>query len=260
MENVIVGATGCSNNHAPILHVGTYRRNILAVVIGCDLFTAEEQLRCNHHVAECEDAQRLARWVRNVRLEAQRREQAAELSEAAHVQPVTYATAAQTSEVHQLTLHRFITTGERTKAMLALPTLTALQATLLIGELWAKVLHRTELEAIHTDPVLPRYSREAWRNRQQVYLLELRATLPQAIAAHDQAVASRATLAQGAPNYYLEHVAEGWALDEQGSRLHTAALLLGFADLAEARQQLPFAEATLPALSTPAELSHYQAC
>lgn len=247
MKNVIGNSQVAAS--APTLHVGTYRRNILAVVIGCDLFTAEEQLRCNHHVAECEDAQRLARWVRNVRLEAQRREQAAELAEAAHVQPVTYATAAQTSEIHQLALHRFITAGERTKAMLVLPTLTTVQATLLIGELWAKVLHRTELEATHTGPMLlPRRSREAWHNRQQVYLLELRATLPQAIAAHDRAVASRTALAQGAPTYYLEHVAEGWALDEQGSRLHTAALLLGFADLNEARQQLAREEAPLAGL------------
>lgn len=78
---------------APTLHVGTCRRNILAVVIYCDLFTAEEQIRCNHHVAECEDAQRLARWVRNVRIEAQCCDQSVELAEVTQVQSVTYATS-----------------------------------------------------------------------------------------------------------------------------------------------------------------------
>jgi hypothetical protein len=57
---------------------------------------------------------------------------------------VTYATAAQTSEIHSLALHRAITKGERTKALLALPTLDTVRATVLIGELWAKVLHRSE--------------------------------------------------------------------------------------------------------------------
>jgi hypothetical protein len=259
MKNVIGNSQVAAS--VSTLHLGTYRHNILAVILGCYLFTAEEELRCNHHVTECEDVQRLARWVRNVRLEAQRREQAAELAEATQVQPVTYATAAQTSEIHQLALHRFIITGERTKAMLALPTLTRVQATLVIGDLWAKVLHRTELQAAHAAPMLlPRHSQEAWRNRQQVYLLELRATLPQAIAAHDRAVTSQAALAQGALTYYREHVAESWDLDEQGSRLNTAALLLGFVDLAKARQQLPMKGATLPALGAPNEVSYSQAC
>lgn len=151
-EQLKLGENGRKDSaQASTLHIGTYRRNILAVIIGCDLFTAEEQLRCNHNVAECEDAQRLARWVRNVRLEVQRREHAAELAEATHAQPVTYATAAQTSEIHQLALHRVITKGERTKAMLALPTLNTVQATVLIGELWAKVLYRSEPNTVGQD-------------------------------------------------------------------------------------------------------------
>jgi hypothetical protein len=151
-EQLKLGENGRKDSaQVPTLYIGTYRRNILAVVIGCDLFTAAEQLRCNHNIAECEDAQRLARWVRNVRLECQRRELAAELAEAAQRQPVAYATAAQTSEIHQLSLHPTITRGERTKAVLALPTLNTVQATALIGELWTKVLHRTESVTLDSD-------------------------------------------------------------------------------------------------------------
>lgn len=51
MQNVIAGATGCSNSQAPTIYVGTHRRNILDVVIGCDLCTTEEQLWCIHFVA-----------------------------------------------------------------------------------------------------------------------------------------------------------------------------------------------------------------
>jgi hypothetical protein len=255
MKNVIGNSQVAAS--APTLHHGALRRNIMAA-LSADVFTSAERLRANHSVHECEDAARLALWLKNVRRVHNEREQA-EL--AAATAPVQYATAAQTSEIHQLALHRFITTGERTKAMRGLPTLNTVQATLVIGELWAKVLHRTEMQAFPTTPVLlPRYSQEARRNRQQAYLLELRATLPQAIAAHDRAVASRAALAQGASTYYLEHVAEGWDLDEQGSRLHTAAVLLGFADLSEARQQLVLVRATLPALGTPGEVSYFQAC
>jgi hypothetical protein len=256
MKNVMTGQVVASTT-TPTLHLGTYRRAIMAV-LSADVFTPAERLRANDSVYQTEDSTRLALWLKNVRRVFTERELVAE---EVVIQPVAYATAAQTSEIHSLALHRLITKGERTKAMLALPTLDTVQATLLIGELWAKVLHRTELQAVNATPVLlPRYSQEAARNRRQVYLLELRATLPRAIAAYDRAVAGRAKLAQGAPTYYLEHVAEGWDLDEQGSRLNTAALLLGFADLAEARQQLPLVAAALPALGAPAEVSHSQAC
>jgi hypothetical protein len=247
---------------APTLHLGTYRRAIMAV-LSADVFTPAERLRANDSVYQTEDNAKLTLWLKNVRRVFTEREAMLEQADLSEVEalPVAYATAAQTSEIHSLALHRFITKGERTKAMLALPTLDTVQATLLIGDLWAKVLHRTQLQITNKTPIpLPRYSQETARNRQQAYLLELRATLPSAIAAYDRAVASRAVLAQGAPTYYLEHVAEGWDLDEQGSRLNTAVLLLGFADLAEARQQLPLVAVALPALGAPAKVSYSQAC
>jgi hypothetical protein len=140
---------------APTLHLGTYRRAIMAV-LSADVFTAAEKLRANHNVHECEDATKLALWLKNVRRVLTEREaeaqgqalvnlaQGIERFEAKlSTEPVRYATATQTSEVHKLALHRAITLGERTKALLALPRLTKPEATLLIGELWAKILHRT---------------------------------------------------------------------------------------------------------------------
>lgn len=149
MKNVMIGQA--AGTAAPTLHVGTYRRNIMAV-LSADAFTPAERLRANHAVYECEDATRLSLWLKNVRRVFTEREAQAELEEAKFgTAPVAYATAAQTSEIHSLALHRAITKGERTRAMMALPTLNTVQATALIGELWAKVLHRAE--QVDTDVV-----------------------------------------------------------------------------------------------------------
>lgn len=61
---------------APTLHVGTFRRNILAVLVGCSLFTTAEQQRATTNVAACTDAARLALWLKNVRRVADERAQA----------------------------------------------------------------------------------------------------------------------------------------------------------------------------------------
>lgn len=89
-------ANGLAKVQGPTLHLGTYRRAILAITCGNDLFTAAEQLRANHNVHECEDSHRLALWLRNVQREATRREEAATQSDAAPLtaEPVSsYATA-----------------------------------------------------------------------------------------------------------------------------------------------------------------------
>jgi hypothetical protein len=70
----------------PALHLSTYRRNILAV-LNNSLFTDAERLLANHNVHECEDAQRLATWLRNVRREADRRELAQVAASAEVVTP-----------------------------------------------------------------------------------------------------------------------------------------------------------------------------
>jgi hypothetical protein len=145
MENVMTGQA--AGTAAPTLHLGTLRRSILRLIVGNPLFTAQEQLLASHNIHECEDSAKLALWLKNVRRVFTEREELiaqADLAEATEVvAPVRYATAQQTSEVHKLALHRTITTGERTKAMLALPCLDYGAATALIGELWAKILHRT---------------------------------------------------------------------------------------------------------------------
>jgi hypothetical protein len=51
------------------LSLGELRQAILAVLIGNPHFTEEEQLLANHLTYECEDEAKLAKWLRNVRLE-----------------------------------------------------------------------------------------------------------------------------------------------------------------------------------------------
>ncbi|MGI4871661.1 MAG: hypothetical protein ACRYFX_10835 [Janthinobacterium lividum] len=76
MKNVIAGAVSCSNSNAPTLHLATFRRNILAVVLDNPLFTDAEQLRSNHNAHECTCPYRLVRWLKNVRRVAAEREHA----------------------------------------------------------------------------------------------------------------------------------------------------------------------------------------
>lgn len=138
----VSGQASCANSQAPTLHLGTYRRAIMAVM-SANVFTPAEKLRANHNVHECEDAAQLALWLTNVRRVFTERE-ALPVAEPTLVaeSPVRYATAQQTSELHQLALHRAITKGERTKALLALPRLDHAGATALLGELCAKVLYQ----------------------------------------------------------------------------------------------------------------------
>jgi|GEM_PF-3040443 len=55
------------------LSLGELRQAILAVLFGNPLFTEEEQLLANHLTHECEDTERLARWLRNVRFQDAKR-------------------------------------------------------------------------------------------------------------------------------------------------------------------------------------------
>lgn len=55
------------------LSIGELRQSILAVLVGNPLFTEEEQLLANHLTYECEDTERLTRWLRNVRLQDAKR-------------------------------------------------------------------------------------------------------------------------------------------------------------------------------------------
>lgn len=133
-------------------YLGTLRRNILAAVVDNDLFTAEEQLKTNHSVYECQCAARLARWVKNVRRVAGEREKAASLAKFAEAvergkqlqeKSVGYATMAQCDEIHRVACHSAILPCEKSQAIFRLPTLTYAQAIFLLGRLYAKVYHRT---------------------------------------------------------------------------------------------------------------------
>lgn len=254
MQNVSQGNAVTSSQPTPSAH----RRNLLDLLAAAPVITSEEYDTATARILACASLPTLAKWWRNCLREIARREQALGKAPLA---PVTYATMAQTTDIHRLALHVSITPAERTQALACLPCLDYVGAVAVIGDLYQKVMQRTVAQVSVAAPVLlPRYSPQARQNRQQASLLELRLTLPAALAAYDRAVASRALRAQHEPTYYLENVAEGWDLEEQGSRLTTSALLLGFADLAEARRALPLPEAGLPEWSAPAEVSYFQAC
>lgn len=147
MKNVMAGKVVASTT-TPTLHLGTYRRSILRLIVGSPLFTAQEQLLASHNVHECEDSAKLALWLKNVRRVFVEREAVLAQADLAGVSevvapPVRYATATQTSELQQLALHRALSDRERTKVLLALPRLKEYEAQALIGELWAKLLHRS---------------------------------------------------------------------------------------------------------------------
>lgn len=136
---------------APTLHLGTYRRAILRLVVGNDLFTAAEQLRCNDSVHQCEASEKLALWLKNVRRVAAERQAQAEAQAlanmaqgittfeawvaaqpAAPAEPVTgpAATPAQCDEVYKLA--SALPKRERRDALRRLPYLSEHEAAALI--------------------------------------------------------------------------------------------------------------------------------
>lgn len=86
------------------LSIGELRQSILAVLIGNPLFKEEEQLLANHLTYECEDAERLARWLRNVRLQDAQRGRLARWAAAfdADQQAVCISKAAHLAEMESL--------------------------------------------------------------------------------------------------------------------------------------------------------------
>ncbi|MGI4871496.1 MAG: hypothetical protein ACRYFX_09995 [Janthinobacterium lividum] len=136
---------------APTLHLATFRRNILALIVGNPLFTDAEQLRANHHTHECTCPYRLVRWLKNVRRVAAEREHAQGVAslaegiaqfEAKLAGATAPATVAQVAELTDLLLHPALLPCEKSQAR-QWHTLTQPQAVRLIGRLWGKVLHRT---------------------------------------------------------------------------------------------------------------------
>lgn len=123
--------------------------------MAADVSTEAERLHANHSVYESQGCAKLALWLTNVRRVRQERQAQAEQHALANMAQgierfeaqlpetlVRYATAEQTSKLHQLALHRTITEGERTHLLLKLPSLTEAQATAKLAELQTLITNR----------------------------------------------------------------------------------------------------------------------
>jgi hypothetical protein len=122
--------------------LGALRCEVLAVLIGNPLFTREEQLRANHYVHECEFSHRLALWLRNVRHEAERREQKIEALRRVTERRERYEVAMPTDEIPRLALCPALTAAEKQGAVMALPHLSKGEALSMVGRLYVKALRR----------------------------------------------------------------------------------------------------------------------
>lgn len=142
-----VHATGQNTVDAvvPASTLGALRCALLAALIGNPLFSREEQLRANHHAHECECPHRLARWGRNVRREAERRQQAG----AAPVRPARQAAGcdlgAVTHELYHLSECPALTPMEQGSIALLAPPDSDMQALALVGRYYVKALRRNGL-------------------------------------------------------------------------------------------------------------------
>lgn len=121
-----------------------HRRAIMDMLVGSEVVTTAEYDTAMQRTLACQDVATLQRWYRNTVREIARREEAAGM-EAAPV--VEYATMAQKEEIIRLGNNLYILRKEKTAAHLRLPRLNYSEARALIGELWAKILHRQERAA-----------------------------------------------------------------------------------------------------------------
>ncbi|SFQ49222.1 hypothetical protein [Hymenobacter arizonensis] len=121
---------------ADAAHVAALRAQLTALTFGNPLLSAAEQLRANHAIHECEDADRLARWLVNTRRELARRAEAREVC-FSEPSPVCYATGAQKQLLLRLLQQPHIGRAERTRVLLGLNRLTRAGATVLRRQLSA---------------------------------------------------------------------------------------------------------------------------
>ncbi len=142
MKNVIQAA-GCANNQAAPT---SYRRELLDLLAASAVITSEEYDTATARILACQSVATLQKWYRNCIREIARREEEVPTAEA-----VVYATAAQKEEVIKLANSVYILRAEKTKALLSLLQYDYAQAVALIGELWAKILHRQERAAEGVD-------------------------------------------------------------------------------------------------------------
>jgi hypothetical protein len=133
MKNRVTGEA--AGTAAP--HLSAHRRAIMDMLVGCPLITTAEYDTAMQRTLACQDVATLQKWYRNTVREIARREEGEPVTA-----PVTYATAEQKQEVLRLANSVRITRAEKTKALLALPSLTHIQVVALIGDLWAKIIAR----------------------------------------------------------------------------------------------------------------------
>jgi hypothetical protein len=111
---------------APTTSLAQLRQDLLVLTFTSPYLTAAERVRANHNAYECEDAERLARWIRNTQAELARREEA---------QAVRYCTMAQREEINLLLQQPHVTRQKKTKILLHINRLTEEDAAKVIADL-----------------------------------------------------------------------------------------------------------------------------
>lgn len=120
--------------------VAGLRAALTALTFGNALLSAEEQLRANHSIYECEDVSRLTRWLVNTRKELARRAKARELGAVALLlvpspSPIRYATREQKTDLLHLLQQPHVTRAQQTRVLVGLNRLTAEKAAVLLRQL-----------------------------------------------------------------------------------------------------------------------------
>jgi hypothetical protein len=128
MKNHVAGHATVGAVAAPSLLAGL-RARLTALTFGSPHLSAAEKLRANHNAHECEDVDRLARWIVNTERELARREKEN------HVPPVEFATSLQLEEIKCLLQLEHVSRGKRTQVLLTINRLSKAEARELIQEL-----------------------------------------------------------------------------------------------------------------------------
>jgi hypothetical protein len=141
MKNVMTGQVA-----AVTATPSLYRRELLDLLAASPVITTEEYETATARILACQNLATLQKWYRNCIREIARRE---ELEP--ETAPITYATAEQKQEVIRLANSQYITRAEKCQALLRFNQCDYAQAVSLIGNLWAKMLHRQERAAEGVD-------------------------------------------------------------------------------------------------------------
>jgi hypothetical protein len=137
MKNVMNGQVAAST-----VTPNTYRRELLDLLAESAVITTEEYETATSRILACQNLATLQRWYRNCIREIARREEEVPTAEA-----VEYATSEQKQEVIKLANSQYITRAEKCQALLRFNQCDYGQAVAVIGNLWAKMLHRQERAA-----------------------------------------------------------------------------------------------------------------